>query len=64
MTSSPKISPPLLEALVRREECGRPLVAARHELKEEHGPGTADGEIADLVDHQQRRMRQHLQTRL
>jgi hypothetical protein len=33
------------------------LVAAVHELEEEHRPGMADRQIADLIDHQQRRVR-------
>ena len=55
---------PLLEAFVGREHRRRVLVAARHQLKEEHGARAADRQIADLVDDQQRRMREHLQARL
>ena len=36
---------PLLEALVGRQHRRRVLVAPRHELKEEHRAGAADGEI-------------------
>jgi hypothetical protein len=64
MTSSPKISPHFLKAFVRGEHRGRVLVAARHQLKEEHRPRTAEREVADLVDDEQRRMRQYLQPRL
>ena len=30
---------PLLEALVRCQHCGGALVAAAHQLEEQHGPG-------------------------
>src|SRR6185437_2761365 len=46
--------PPFLKALVRGEYRRGVLVAATHELEEEHGPGVADREIADLVDDEQR----------
>ncbi len=46
---------PLLEALVRCQDGGAGLVAAGHELKEEHRPGAADGQVADLIDDQQAR---------
>ena len=46
---------PLLEALVGREHGRGVLVAARHQLKEEHGAGAGDRQIADLVDDEQRR---------
>ena len=61
MTSSPKT---LFKALVGRQDGRRVLVAARHELKEEHRAGAADRQIADLVDDEERRMRQDLQARL
>src|SRR5690606_33581164 len=38
---------PLLEALVAGEHGRGRLVAPGHELEEEHGPGAADGQIAD-----------------
>ena len=41
---------PVLEAFVAREHGGRPLVAAAHELEEEHGPGPREREVAELVD--------------
>lgn len=41
---------PLLEALVGGEDRGSALVAAGHQLVEEHGAGGRDGEVADLVD--------------
>jgi hypothetical protein len=37
------------------------LVAARHQLKEEHRAGPTDRQIADLVDDQERGMRQDLE---
>src|SRR6266496_1158621 len=46
---------PVLEALVAREHGARVLVAAGHELEEEHGPGPANRQIADLVDDHQAR---------
>src|SRR5690606_29857847 len=52
---------PLREALVAREHRGRLFVAARHELKEEHGAGAAGGQVAALVDHEDRRVGQHLE---
>ena len=55
---------PLLEALVRGQYRRGPLVAARHELEEEHRPRARDRQIPDLIDHQERRMREHLQTLL
>ena len=55
---------PFLEAFVGREHGGRVLVTPRHELKEEHGARAANREIADLVDHEHCRMREHLQARL
>lgn len=47
---------PLLEALVGGEHGRGVLVAAIHKLEEQHGASVADGQIADLIDHQQRRM--------
>lgn len=46
--------PPLGETLIRRQYRARVLVPFRHELKEEHGAGSGDGQIADLVDDEQR----------
>jgi hypothetical protein len=37
------------------------LIAAGHQLEEEHRAGATDRQIADLVDDQQRRMREDLQ---
>jgi hypothetical protein len=63
MTSSPKTSPhsskPLLDVYRRRM-----LIPARHELKEQQRTGAADREIADLVHHEHRRMREHLEAGL
>jgi hypothetical protein len=55
---------PVLEAFIGREHGGRVLIPARHQLKEEHRACPADGKVADLVDHEQRRMREDLQPRL
>jgi hypothetical protein len=41
---------PLLEAFVGREHRGRMLLAACHELKEEHRARAGDREVADLID--------------
>jgi hypothetical protein len=49
MTSSPKTAPSL-QTRVRGQYGRRVLVAARHQLKEEHRAGAADREIADLVE--------------
>ena len=56
-----KHTSPLLEALVGGQHCRRPLVASVDELEEEHGAVLVDRQVADLVDHQQCRMRQHAQ---
>ena len=45
---------PFLEALVRGQHGGCVFVATGHELKEEHRPRASDGEVADLIDDQQR----------
>ena len=54
MTSSPKISPHSSKPLLLREHRRGVLVAPGHELKEEHGAGAADRQIADLVDDEER----------
>src|SRR5690606_11973749 len=51
----------LLEALVRRQHGGSMLVPAAHQLEEEHGTGAGDRQITDLVDDQERWVRQGLQ---
>jgi hypothetical protein len=48
------------KALVRREHGAGVFVAARHELEEEHRARARDGQIADLVDDQERRKAQRL----
>ena len=52
---------PFVEGLVRGQDgrCG--LVAAGHQLEEEHGAVTGDGQVADLVDDEQRRVREGLE---
>ena len=52
---------PFLEALVRRQHGRGPLVAGVDDLEEEHGAVLVDRHVADLVDHQQGRVRQHAQ---
>ena len=52
---------PFLEALVRGQHRRRPLVPGVDQLEEEHGAVLADRQVADLVDHEQRGMRQHAQ---
>jgi len=64
MTSSPKMSPHSSKPLIRREHRGRVLVPPGHQLKKKHCAGARDREIADLIDDQQRRMREDLQPRL
>src|SRR5688572_24847972 len=55
---------PLFKAFVGRQHGRRVLVAARHQLKEEHCAGPADWKVANLVDHEQRGMREDFETRL
>ena len=50
---------PVLEALVRGQHRRRPLVPGVDELEEEHGAVLVNRQVANLVDHQQGRMRQH-----
>ena len=52
---------PLVEGLLRGQDgrCG--LVAADYQLEEEHGVVTGDGQVADLVDDEQRRVREGLE---
>src|SRR5690606_28776573 len=52
---------PLLEALVAGEHGRGRLVAPGHELEEEHGPGAAHWQIADLVHHEDGRVGEHLE---
>src|SRR5690606_31675491 len=40
------------------------LVAPGHELEEEHGAGAADRQVADLIDDEDRRVREHLEALL
>ena len=40
------------------------LVAARHQLKEQHRAGAGDRQITDFVDHEDGGMREHFETRL
>ena len=53
---------PLLEALVRRQYGRDAFVAPVDELEEEHGAGLSDGQIADLVDNEERGIGQRLET--
>ena len=52
---------PLLEALVRGEHRGGALVAGVDQLEEQDRAVLGDRQVADLVDHQQCGMRQHLE---
>ena len=52
---------PFLESLVRGQHRRRPLVPGVDQLEEEHGAVLADRQVADLVDDEQRGMRQHAQ---
>lgn len=49
----------MLEALVGGEYGGGVLVAPIHELEEQHGASVTDRQIADLIDDEQRGMREH-----
>ena len=46
---------------LREVVCRGPLVAGFDDLEEEHGAVLVDRHVADLVDHQQSRVRQHAQ---
>lgn len=50
----------LLEALVAGEPGRRMSVAAAHELEGVRAAGSRDGQVADLIDYQQRGMRQRI----
>ncbi len=50
----PEDLPPLFEALAARKDGGGALVAAAHELEEEHRPGVADWQVPDLVHNEER----------
>ena len=52
---------PFVEGLVRGQDGGGGFVAAGHELEEEHGAVAIDREVADLVDDQDRRVREGLE---
>src|SRR5947208_588512 len=53
---------PCAEALIARQDDRAPLVAAGDELEEEIGAVAVDRDVADLVDDQQRRLGEELQT--
>ena len=53
---------PVLEALVGRQHRRSPFVTRVDQLKEENGAVLAHRLVADLVHHQQCRMRQHIQS--
>ena len=50
LSTEAKHRAPLFKAFVGCQHGRRVLVAARHQLKEEHRAGPTDREIADLVD--------------
>lgn len=52
---------PFLESLVGRQDHRGVLVGSVHELDDKHRAGVIDRRIANLVDHEQRRVRQHCQ---
>ena len=52
------------KALLGREHGRRVLVATCHAVNEEHRRPCGDRQVADFVDDQQCRMREHLQARL
>ena len=55
---------PLFESFVAGQDSGGVFVATRHELEEEHGSGSGDGQIPNFINHQERWMSQDLQTLL
>src|SRR5690606_10709362 len=58
----PEDRTPFLEALVRGEYRRGRLIATCHQLEEEHRPGARDRQVPDLIDDQERGMREHLQS--
>ena len=57
-----KHATPVLKVLVRGQHRRCPFVAGVDQLEEQHGAVLADRQITDLVDHQQRQLRQHAQS--
>ena len=55
----PEDSAPFLEAFVGRQHCRGAFVAGIDELEEQHRPVPTDGEIADLIDDEERGIAQH-----
>ncbi len=53
---------PLLEAFVGGQHSGCTLIAPVDELEEEHGSGLVDRQVADLVDDQERRIGEDLES--
>lgn len=50
---------PFLESFVGSEYGRRAFVTAIHELEEEDGSAVVDRQVADLIDYQQRRVREY-----
>src|SRR5262247_994334 len=61
MARSPKTSPQAPRLWFAGEDDGPALVAARNELEEEVGALAIDGDVADLVDDEQRRLSRQLE---
>ena len=61
MTSSPSTCPHSSKPLFEVSTVDGPLVPGVDQLEEEHGAVLADRQVADLVDDEQRGMRQHAQ---
>jgi hypothetical protein len=53
---------PFLEALVSREDGGGVFVASAHEPEEEDCTGLANRQVADFVDHEQRRVAEYVES--
>ena len=51
---------PFVKEFVRDQNGRGSLIAASYELEEEHGAVASDRQVADLVDHEERRMREGL----
>jgi len=64
LSTEAKHRAPLFKAFVGCQHGRRVLVAACHQLKEEHRAGAADRQITDLVDDQHRGMREDVQAGL
>jgi hypothetical protein len=59
MTSSPRTSPHCSKPFLGGQHGRSVLVPPIHELEEEHRAGVIDRQVADLVDDEEGRMREH-----